>query len=178
MLTLLSTLISFLMGGLPKLLDYFQNRADHKHEMEMARLQIDRELQMAERGFMAQARIEEIKLDEIKVQSEAQKYLADANTQQAVVDAQKAETVALYDYSKSLGAGVSQWVTNLRGSTQSIISLGFFLLLCAIDAGLIVYGFTHKVPFTEMAEILWDDNTSTLFASIIAFHFGGRVFGK
>lgn len=178
MLTLLSTLVSFLMGGLPKLLDFFQNRADHAHELNLAKLQIDRELQLAERGFAAQARIEEIKLDEIKVQTDAQKYVADAQTSVAIADAQKAEMQALYDYSKSLGDGVSQWVKNLRGSTQSLISMGFFLLLVGIDAGLLAYGFQHSVPFTEMAEMLWDDNTATLFASIIAFHFGGRVFGK
>ena len=43
MLTLLSTLISFLAGGLPKLLGFFQDRADKKHEMAMAQLQIERE---------------------------------------------------------------------------------------------------------------------------------------
>ena len=36
MLTLLSTLISFLMGGLPKILDFFQDRSDKKHEMALA----------------------------------------------------------------------------------------------------------------------------------------------
>ena len=35
MLTLLSTLISFLMGGLPKLLDFFQDRSDKRHELEL-----------------------------------------------------------------------------------------------------------------------------------------------
>lgn len=178
MLTLLSTLISFLMGGLPKLLEFFRDRQDKRHEVELARMQIERELQMAERGFMAQAKLEEIKLDEIRVQSDAQKYLADSQTRQAVIGAQQAEMAAVYDYSKSLGDGVSPWVKNLRGSTQSIISLGFFLLLCFIDGCLIVYCFDNKVPFDQMADMLWDDNTATLFASIIAFHFGGRVFGK
>lgn len=51
MLTLLSTLISFLMGGLPKLLDFLQDRSDKKHEMEMAQLQIQRELEMRKLGF-------------------------------------------------------------------------------------------------------------------------------
>ena len=118
MLTLLSTLISFLMGGLPKLLEFFRDRQDKRHEVELARMQIDRELQMAERGFMAQAKLEEIKLDEIRVQSDAQKYLADSQTRQAVIGAQQAEMAAVYDYSKSLGDGVSPWVKNLRGSTQ------------------------------------------------------------
>jgi len=44
MLTLLSTLISFLMGGLPKFLEFFQDRSDKKHELELAQLQIQREL--------------------------------------------------------------------------------------------------------------------------------------
>jgi hypothetical protein len=44
MLTLLSTLLSFLMGGLPKLLDFFQDRADKAHELELARMQTEREL--------------------------------------------------------------------------------------------------------------------------------------
>ena len=30
----------------------------------------------------------------------------------------------------------------------------------------------------ELAEMLWDSDTQALFASIIAFHFGGRAFGK
>ena len=178
MLTLLSTLISFLMGGLPKLLDFFQDRQDKKHELALAQMQMERELKLLEAGYVAQAKVEEIKLDELKVQADAQKYVADAQTKAMVIEAQKAEVAAVYDYSKSLGDGVSPWVKNLRGSTQSIISLGFFCLLCFIDAGLIVYGFTNKVDFKDLAEMLWDSNTATLFASIIAFHFGGRVFGK
>ncbi len=62
MLTLLSTLISFLMGGLPKFLDFFQDRSDKKHELDMARMQSERELALAERGFLAQQKIEEIKM--------------------------------------------------------------------------------------------------------------------
>lgn len=178
MLTLLSTLLSFLMGGLPKILDALQDRADKKHELELARMQTERELQMLERGYVAQAKIEEIKLDELKVQSDAQKYLADAQTKTAVIDAQKAEMQAVYEHDKSLNEGTSLWVKNLRASTRSLITLGFFLLLCFIDLGLIFYAYSHKVEFTELADMLWDSDTAALFASIIAFHFGGRAFGK
>jgi hypothetical protein len=178
MLTLLSTLLSFLMGGLPKLLDFFQDKSDKKHELELARMQIERELQMLERGYIAQAKVEEIKLEELKVQSDADKYMADAKTKTAVIDAQKAEMEAVYKHDESLNEGTSQWVKNLRGATRSLITMGFFGLLCFIDFGLIIYGFWHKVDFIQMAEMLWDTNTAALFASIIAFHFGGRAFGK
>ena len=66
MLTMLSTFLSFLMGGLPKILDFFQDKSDKSHELKLAQLQTERELQMLERGYKAQERIEEIKLDEIK----------------------------------------------------------------------------------------------------------------
>lgn len=178
MLTLLSTLLSFLMGGLPKLLDFFQDRSDKKHELELAKMQTERELQMMERGYIAQAKVEEIKLEELKVQADAVKYAADSAVKTTVIDAQKAELQAVYQHDMSLNEGTSLWVKNLRGATRSLITFGFFLLLCFIDVGLIIYGFVHKVEFTQLAEMLWDSNTAALFASIIAFHFGGRAFGK
>jgi len=39
MLTLLSTLVSFLMGGLPKILDFFQDKSDKSHELKLAQMQ-------------------------------------------------------------------------------------------------------------------------------------------
>ena len=40
MMTLLSTFLSFGAGGLPKLLNFFQNRADNKHELAMAKIAV------------------------------------------------------------------------------------------------------------------------------------------
>ena len=50
MLSLLSTLGGLLISGLPKLLDYFQNKADQAHELELARMQSERELALAKEG--------------------------------------------------------------------------------------------------------------------------------
>jgi hypothetical protein len=66
MITLFSTLVSFLAGGLPKFLDFFQDKSDKKHELELAKLQMARELEMAEKGFLAQARVEEIGLTKLQ----------------------------------------------------------------------------------------------------------------
>ena len=46
MITLLTTLLSFLAGGLPKLLDFFQDKSDKKHELALAQMQIERELEL------------------------------------------------------------------------------------------------------------------------------------
>jgi hypothetical protein len=171
MLTIFSTLVSFLMGGLPKILDLFQDRADKSHELKLAQMQTERELQLAAAGYVAQQQIEAIKLEEIQVQSTS-------NEKISLVDAQKAEMQAIYAHDASLSEGTSQWMKDLRASVRPVITYGFFFLLVAIDATLAYKGITSGVEFTVLADQLWDNETQALFASIIAFHFGGRAFGK
>ena len=171
MLTLLSTLISFLAGGLPKLLGFFQDRADKKHEMAMAQLQTERELELRKAGFEAQERVEHIHTEQLQIESDAQ-------SKQTLINAQQAEMQALYAHDMSLNEGTSVWVKNFRALVRPVITYGFFFLLVAIDAGLFLYGWNRGTDFKELADLLWDDDTQALFASIIAFHFGGRAFGK
>jgi hypothetical protein len=171
MLTLLSTLISFLMGGLPKILDFFQDRQDKAHELQLAQLQIQRELEMRKLGFEAQERVEHIHTEQLAIESAA-------NTQQVLIGAQQAEMQAIYAHDTSLNEGTSTWMKNLRASVRPVITYGFFFLLVFVDVGLFAYGWHQGATFVELAEMLWDSDTQALFASIIAFHFGGRAFGK
>ena len=171
MLTLLSTLISFLMSGTPKILEFFQDRNDKKHELELARMQTERELQLLAAGYAAQAKVEEIKTEQVQLETNA------ASTQ-AVIGAQQAEMQALYAHDIEIGKGASQWVTNLRASTRSILTLGFYFLLVLIDVGIFVHGYKNNVDFNDLANQLWDEDTRIMFAAIITFHFGGRAFGK
>ncbi len=171
MLTLLSTFISFLMGGLPKILDFFQDRQDKSHELNLARLQIDRELQLAAAGFAAQQQIEAIKLDEIRTQTASDEKVS-------LIGAQQAEMNAIYAHDMSLNEGTSRWMKDFRASVRPVITYGFFLLLVGIDATLAYQGMTTGVDFSTLAKQLWDDETQALFAAIISFHFGGRAFGK
>jgi len=85
---------------------------------------------------------------------------------------------AIYAHDTSLNEGTSQWMKDLRASVRPVITYGFFFLLVAIDATLAYKGITGGVEFTVLADQLWDNETQALFASIIAFHFGGRAFGK
>ena len=97
MLSLLSTLGGLLISGLPKLLDFFQNRADQKHELALARVQIERELQLAAQGFAAQARMEEIRTDQIAMQTEAQMTEAALRHDEKVLE-KASKWVASYVY--------------------------------------------------------------------------------
>ena len=71
MLSLLSTLGGLLISGLPKLLDFFQSKADQRHELALAQLQNERELALAAQGYAAQARIEEIRTDQVQMETDA-----------------------------------------------------------------------------------------------------------
>jgi hypothetical protein len=171
MITLLSTVVSFLMGGLPKLLDAFQDRADKKHELALAQMQIQRELEMRKAGFEAQERIEHIKSEQLEIETKS-------SEKTALIGAQQAEMQAIYAHDISLNEGTSQWMHNLRASVRPVITFGFFFLLVAIDIALIWHGIASGVTFENLAEQLWDNETQALFAAIISFHFGGRAFGK
>jgi hypothetical protein len=160
MMTMISTFLSFLAGGLPKILQIFQDRQDKKHELALVAAQKERELALAERGFIAQARVEEIKLEQVQVQSAAE------------------ERVALYQHDMEIGKGASQWMINLRASVRPVVTYIFVLELVAINIAGVWYAYNTGVPFAAaMAEVFSDDEMLIL-SSIIAFWFGTQAFGK
>jgi hypothetical protein len=159
------------MGGLPKILEFFQGQQDKAHELALAQLQIQRELEMRKLGFEAQERVEHIRSEQLATESAA-------NTSQALIGAQQAEMQAIYAHDASLNEGTSQWMKNLRASVRPVVTYGFFFLLVFVDIAGFWYGYYMSVPFNDLLEMLWDSETQALFASIIAFHFGGRAFGK
>ena len=56
MLSILSGILGFATSGLPSLLGFFQQKGDQKHEREMAKLQTERELELAKAGFVYKKR--------------------------------------------------------------------------------------------------------------------------
>jgi hypothetical protein len=160
MMTMISTFLSFLAGGLPKILQIFQDRQDKKHELALVAAQKERELALAERGFIAQARVEEIKLEQVQTQTAAE------------------ERVALYQHDMEIGKGASQWMINLRASVRPVVTYIFVLELVAINIAGVWYAYNTGVPFAAaMAEVFSDDEMLIL-SSIIAFWFGTQAFGK
>jgi hypothetical protein len=160
MMTMISTFLSFLAGGLPKILEIFQDRQDKKHELALVAAQKERELALAERGFIAQARVEEIKLEQIQTQTAGE------------------ERQALYQHDMEIGKGASQWMINLRASVRPVVTYIFVLELVAINIAGVWYAYNTGVPFAAaMAEVFSDDEMLIL-SSIIAFWFGTQAFAK
>ena len=160
MLTILSTLISFLSGGLPRILDFFQDKSDKKHELELAQMQMDQQMKLQAAGFASQERVEEIHTEQIQIQTAAD------------------ERKALYQHDIEIGKGAAQWVINLRASVRPVITLGLFGLLVFIDIAGFAYAWAHDVDFKLMLDQLWDDDTQQIWSSVIAFWFGTQAFKK
>lgn len=163
MFTLLTTLVSFLAGNTPKFLDFFQDRSDKKHELALAEMQMKQQLELQKAGFVAQKELEEIKLDEVKIETDAQNYQA----QLADVDSARQADV-------EAGKGSSMWVVNIRALVRPAITFGLFSIFLFVELFGFYYAIHTGVLFSEALSILWSDETQIIWASIVGFYFGTR----
>jgi hypothetical protein len=160
MMTLISTLLGLASGGLPKLLDFAQDRGDKKHELALMAANREREIALAKEGFVAQARVEEIKTEQTAMQTQTQ------------------ERVAMYKHDMKLGDGASTWVINLRASVRPIVTYLFVGLLIIVDVAGIWYAYSTGVAFADAMNMVFSDDEMSILAAIIGFHFGSRSFAK
>jgi hypothetical protein len=166
MLSLFSTLGGLLISGLPKLLDFFQNKADQRHELALARVQVELQLQMMAQGFAAQERMEEIRTDQIAMQTDAEM------------------TVAAYDHDKKIMEEASTWVVNFVGTVRPMVTYIFVLELCAINAWIAYYVYSNPRLVLSMedlirvSDIIFSTDEMAMLGGIIGFWFGSRSWSK
>jgi hypothetical protein len=166
MLSLISTLGGLLISGLPKLLEFFQNKADQAHELRLAQMQTERELQMAAAGFAAQAHIEEIRTEQVAMQTQAE----------MVQGAQ--------DHDKAVLEKASKWVANYIGTVRPTVTYIFVAELVAINAFLCFYLWSNPGLITSMddvlryADIIFSPDEMAMLGGIIGFWFGSRNWSK
>ena len=166
MLSLFSTLGGLLISGLPKLLEFFQNKNDQKHELALAQIQVQMQLQMMAQGFAAQERMEEIRTDQIAMETDAQM------------------TVAAYDHDKAILAKASTWVASYIGTVRPTVTYIFILELCAINAWLAFYVYNNPQlvinmdDLVRLSEIIFSSDEMAMLGGIIGFWFGSRSWNK
>ena len=85
------------------------------------------------------------------------------------------ETEGLYKHD-SMDAG--GFINALRGSVRPVITYVFFGLFVAIKITAIVALMNSGNDLGRSLSLIWDDNTSGLFAAIMSFWFGGRSISK
>ena len=166
MLSLISTLGGLLISGLPKLLDFFQNKADQKHELALSRIQVELQLQMMAQGFAAQERMEEIRTDQIAMQAEAQM------------------TEAALKHDEKVLEKASQWVANYVGTVRPTVTYIFVFELCAINAWIAYYIYSRPSLVMSMddlirlSDIIFSTDEMAMLGGIIGFWFGSRGWSK
>jgi hypothetical protein len=160
MMTLVSTLLGFASGGLPRVLEFVQDRGDKKHELALMAAQRERELALAKEGFIAQAAVEEIKSEQIAMQTQAQ------------------EKLAMWKHDMKIGEGASTWVINLRASVRPVVTYLFVGMLITVNCVGIWYAYSTGVPFNEAIDLIWSESETSILATIIAFWFGSQAFAK
>jgi len=167
MLSLISTLGGLLISGLPKVLDFFQNKADQSHELALARLQNEMQLQLAAQGFAAQAKIEEIRTDQVAMQSEAKM------------------TEAALDHDKKVMDKASKWAVNYVATVRPTVTYIFVLELVLINMGLVYFllfkqglGTLTVDQFIAAADLIFSEDEMAMLGGIIGFWFGSRGWSK
>ena len=167
MLSLISTLGGLLISGLPKVLDFFQNKSDQAHEIALARLQNEMQLQLAAQGFAAQAKIEEIRTDRVAMQSEA-----------------KMTEAALQHDAKVLDKA-SKWAVNYVATVRPTVTYIFVLELVLINMGLVYFllfkqglGTLTVDQFIAATDLIFSEDEMAMLGGIIGFWFGSRGWSK
>ncbi len=166
MLSLLSTLGGLLISGLPKLLDFFQNKADQAHELRMMQVQTERELQMAAAGFAAQARMEEIRTEQVMLETDARM------------------TEAALKHDEQVLEKASRWVANYVGTVRPTVTYIFVFELVAINAFMAWYLWNHPQLIQSMddiikySDLIFSTDEMAILGGIIGYWFGSRGWAK
>jgi hypothetical protein len=169
MITFFTTILSFLAGGLPKILDFFRDKTDKKHELLMMQMQFDHELTLSKINASSLDNSEEKELSRVKIETSA-------TLQQEEISAYKAQINAIYNDDIETGKGASTWVINLRSSVRPVVAYCFLFIFGFIEIVTVIYGIKSGISLDKIVPIVWDESTQTIFSSIIAFYFGSRAF--
>ena len=155
-----------MISGLPKLLEFFQNKADKKHELALAEMQMVREKEMMAMGFAAQAKVEEIRADQIAMQTDAEM------------------TKAAYEHDAKVLEKAAGWASTYVATVRPTITYLFVLELIAINLYLTYYLFAHPTLVTTVddvikySEIIFSPDEMSMLGGIIGFWFGSRNWNK
>jgi hypothetical protein len=124
------------------------------------------QLQMMAQGFAAQERMEEIRTDQIAMETDAQM------------------TVAAYDHDKKIMEEASRWVVNFVGTVRPMVTYIFVLELCAINAWIAYYVYSNPRLVLSMedlirvSDIIFSTDEMAMLGGIIGFWFGSRSWSK
>jgi hypothetical protein len=121
---------------------------------------------MMAQGFKAQERMEEIRTDQIAMQTDAQM------------------TEAALKHDEKIMEKASTWVVNFVGTVRPIVTYIFIFELCAINAWIAYYVYSRPSLVNNMddliriTDVIFSSDEMAMLGGIIGFWFGSRSWAK
>ena len=174
MLTLFGSLLGFATSFAPKIMDYFQDRQDKKHELAMQREIRDTQIALGEQKMEIAGIVADAAVDEARYEHDIELV-------------KKAGTISAF-FSAGVRPYTSYWFITLFMVSKSLV-FGIFLLEAyllyetAASSGAIVEGMIQGGKHVASSmKAIWDSETTAFLATIISYWFGDRTrrkaFGK
>ena len=104
--------------------------------------------------------------------------IEELKTDQVEMDTYAQERLALYKHDEKLSNGASPWVINLRASVRPVITYLMLFVLLFVDIVGLIWAIKSGVDFATAMEIVFSNEEMAIFASIIGFWFGSRRWDK
>ena len=160
MFSILSSILGFATAGLPSILGFFQQKGDQAHEREMAKMQNEQAMLMAQKGFQSQEKIAAIELEGTYAETFAQ------------------ERQALYEHDAKIVHDAAPWVRTLNAAVRPIVAFTFVGLLIFVDVAGFIWA-VKTVGFSrESMDVIFSSDEMAIVGSIIGFYFGARTWEK
>lgn len=146
--TILGSLVGFAGSALGPIAEYFNKKEDAK----LAIRKMEHAAILSKQGFDQEQIIMTLR--------------APAEEHQRLID---------HDIAISKGTG---FIAGLQKSVRPMITYAFFGLFAAVEVSLLYNLGESGMPWNEAVPYIWDGETSALFATVLSFWFGNRVYEK
>lgn len=146
--TILGSILGFAGSALEPLFGYFENKQNHKLEVK----KMEKAAELRQAGF---------EQDQVMYMLKAQD-----NEHQRLID---------HDIAITQGRG---FIAGIQKLVRPTITYAFFGLFAYVEYSIVAAALESNLPMVEALELIWDADTQAIFATIISFWFGNRVFEK
>lgn len=104
-------------------------------------------------------------------QKEIQLAIGAQQLQEVAINAEAAMFEAAHTSDRPTGI---RWVEALRGTVRPVITYAFFMLFAAVEISVVLHLLHAGDPIREALPAVWTEEMQALFATILAFWFGGK----
>ena len=148
MISLLGSLLGFGTSSIPMIMGFFEKKQANKQE-----------LLMLEAKAKYASELSKLKLQEMDAQADIE------------------EVKGLYKHAESLAqANKSTFVSALQASVRPVITYAFFSVFAFVKITYVVMAVQSGTEVLPAILEAWDAESQTIFAAIISFWFGNRLF--